>query len=218
MIQLVSKKSPTKSRAISCLSILKFKRIHSFFRRYEAKRLEIEAWLARMENRAERMGGVATTADVLEAQQKEQKVSFEPFRFSSNFKTFQYSPFDLVFPCWTSSVQTSNWAVQSIDTKADKSLSNRWYISYQENDRICQSQVNLCIYIFYLWTKQWRHLFLMDNSGRLIFSMNAMPNRIYWPIEFFKFGCCFYINFKLFWFLNLAYATMLLLTNLGGRV
>ncbi|XP_055923872.1 dystrophin, isoforms A/C/F/G/H isoform X9 [Eupeodes corollae] len=41
--------------------------------RYEAKRLEIEKWLARMENRAERMGAVATTADVLEAQQKEQK-------------------------------------------------------------------------------------------------------------------------------------------------
>lgn len=47
-----------------------------FFGRYEAKRSEIEAWLARMENRAERMGGVATTADVLEAQQKEQKVGF----------------------------------------------------------------------------------------------------------------------------------------------
>lgn len=42
--------------------------------RYEAKRLEIETWLARMESRSERMGSVATTADVLEAQQKEQKV------------------------------------------------------------------------------------------------------------------------------------------------
>ncbi|XP_067614380.1 dystrophin, isoforms A/C/F/G/H isoform X10 [Eurosta solidaginis] len=41
--------------------------------RYEAKRLELEKWLARMEARAERMGNVATTADVLEAQQKEQK-------------------------------------------------------------------------------------------------------------------------------------------------
>lgn len=36
--------------------------------------MEIEAWLQRMENRSERMGVVATTADVLEAQQKEQKV------------------------------------------------------------------------------------------------------------------------------------------------
>ncbi|XP_037939680.1 dystrophin, isoforms A/C/F/G/H-like [Teleopsis dalmanni] len=41
--------------------------------RYEAKRLELEKWLGRMEVRAERMGTVATTADVLEAQQKEQK-------------------------------------------------------------------------------------------------------------------------------------------------
>ncbi|XP_063701703.1 dystrophin, isoforms A/C/F/G/H isoform X4 [Culicoides brevitarsis] len=41
--------------------------------RFEAKRLEIEAWLTRMESRSERMGVVATTADVLEAQQKEQK-------------------------------------------------------------------------------------------------------------------------------------------------
>jgi hypothetical protein len=37
--------------------------------------MEIETWLQRMENRAERMGGIATTADILEAQQKEQKVS-----------------------------------------------------------------------------------------------------------------------------------------------
>ena len=48
-----------------------------FLYRYEAKRLEIETWLARMENRSERMGSVATTADVLEAQQKEQKVCFQ---------------------------------------------------------------------------------------------------------------------------------------------
>lgn len=36
--------------------------------------MEMETWLTRMENRCERMGVVATTADVLEAQQKEQKV------------------------------------------------------------------------------------------------------------------------------------------------
>ncbi|XP_017967437.1 dystrophin, isoforms A/C/F/G/H isoform X15 [Drosophila navojoa] len=41
--------------------------------RFEAKRVELEMWLARMEQRAERMGTVATTADILEAQQKEQK-------------------------------------------------------------------------------------------------------------------------------------------------
>ncbi|KRF83665.1 dystrophin, isoforms A/C/F/G/H isoform X23 [Drosophila virilis] len=41
--------------------------------RFEAKRLELEKWLGRMEQRAERMGTVATTADILEAQQKEQK-------------------------------------------------------------------------------------------------------------------------------------------------
>lgn len=41
--------------------------------RFEAKRIEIENWLGRMESRSERMGVVATTADVLEIQQKEQK-------------------------------------------------------------------------------------------------------------------------------------------------
>ncbi|XP_053684970.1 dystrophin, isoforms A/C/F/G/H isoform X6 [Sabethes cyaneus] len=41
--------------------------------RYDAKRIEIENWLTRMESRSERMGVVATTADVLEIQQKEQK-------------------------------------------------------------------------------------------------------------------------------------------------
>lgn len=43
--------------------------------RYEAKRNEIETWLNRMEIRSDQMSKVATTADVLEAQQKEQKVS-----------------------------------------------------------------------------------------------------------------------------------------------
>ncbi|XP_075226861.1 dystrophin isoform X2 [Lycorma delicatula] len=41
--------------------------------RYEAKRLEVEAWLTRMETRLERMGTVGHTADVLEAQLREQK-------------------------------------------------------------------------------------------------------------------------------------------------
>lgn len=54
--------------------LLRLITIWFLFLRYEAKRLEVETWLARMENRAERMGNVATTADVLEAQQKEQKV------------------------------------------------------------------------------------------------------------------------------------------------
>jgi hypothetical protein len=35
---------------------------------YESKRLEVEAWLGRMETRLERMGSVGHTADVLEAQ------------------------------------------------------------------------------------------------------------------------------------------------------
>lgn len=42
--------------------------------RYEAKRTEVEAWLARMETRLERMRAVGHTADVLEAQLREQKV------------------------------------------------------------------------------------------------------------------------------------------------
>lgn len=49
----------------------------SLIHRYEGKRLEIETWLSRMENRSDRMGVVATTADVLEAQQKEQKVGIQ---------------------------------------------------------------------------------------------------------------------------------------------
>lgn len=48
------------------------------FLRYEAKRTEIETWLQRMENRLEQMNGkIGSTADVLEAQQKEQKVCVE---------------------------------------------------------------------------------------------------------------------------------------------
>lgn len=46
-----------------------------FSGRYEAKRSEIETWLQRMESRLEQIGGkIGSTADVLEAQQKEQKV------------------------------------------------------------------------------------------------------------------------------------------------
>ncbi|KAK3925763.1 Dystrophin, isoform B, partial [Frankliniella fusca] len=41
--------------------------------RYEAKRLEVDAWLGRMEARLERMGAVGHTADVLEAQLRDQK-------------------------------------------------------------------------------------------------------------------------------------------------
>ena len=42
--------------------------------RFEAKRTEVEAWLSRMETRLERMRAVGHTADVLEAQLREQKV------------------------------------------------------------------------------------------------------------------------------------------------
>lgn len=48
-----------------------------FVFRYETKRMEIEKWLQRMESRLEQMGKIATTADVLEAQQKEQKVKYQ---------------------------------------------------------------------------------------------------------------------------------------------
>ncbi|KOX70716.1 Dystrophin, isoform B [Melipona quadrifasciata] len=41
--------------------------------RYEAKRNEVEVWLARMETRLEKMRAVGHTADVLEAQLREQK-------------------------------------------------------------------------------------------------------------------------------------------------
>ncbi|XP_034253689.1 dystrophin-like [Thrips palmi] len=41
--------------------------------RYESKRLEVDAWLHRMEVRLDRMGAVGHTADVLEAQLRDQK-------------------------------------------------------------------------------------------------------------------------------------------------
>lgn len=44
--------------------------------RYEAKRNEVEVWLDRMELRLTRMRSVGHTADVLEAQLREQKVWF----------------------------------------------------------------------------------------------------------------------------------------------
>lgn len=54
---------------------------------FEAKRLEIEKWLQRMESRLEQMGKIATTVDVLEAQQKEQKVN-HPIRIDSLVEKF----------------------------------------------------------------------------------------------------------------------------------
>ena len=69
--------------------------------RYEAKRLEIEQWMQRMESRAERMGIVATTADMLEVQQKEQKVR-------NNFKVCQCD----LFACKAFSLSTT---INSLD-------------------------------------------------------------------------------------------------------
>lgn len=42
--------------------------------RYEAKKKEIDIWLTKMETRLQRMSSVGNTADVLDAQQREQKV------------------------------------------------------------------------------------------------------------------------------------------------
>lgn len=42
---------------------------------YDAKRIEVETWLQRMETRLEIIAPVGHTADVLEAQIREQKVS-----------------------------------------------------------------------------------------------------------------------------------------------
>lgn len=63
--------------------------------RYETKRNEVEVWLARMETRLERMRAVGHTADVLEAQLREQKVE----SFSNNFLVFFliFSPLVLFF-------------------------------------------------------------------------------------------------------------------------
>lgn len=46
---------------------------------YEAKRIEVENWLQRMEARFERMTAVGHTADVLEAQLREQKVPTDQY-------------------------------------------------------------------------------------------------------------------------------------------
>ncbi|XP_049531083.1 dystrophin isoform X2 [Anopheles darlingi] len=57
--------------------------------RYEAKRLEIDAWLTKMETITERMGPVATTADVLEIQHKEQKSFHAEFhKFNHQIELF----------------------------------------------------------------------------------------------------------------------------------
>ncbi|KAL1131826.1 hypothetical protein AAG570_011438 [Ranatra chinensis] len=57
--------------------------------RYEAKRAELEAWLQRMEPRLQRMPPIGNTADVLEAQLKEQK-SFhaELHQYKHNIELF----------------------------------------------------------------------------------------------------------------------------------
>ncbi|KAK4297700.1 hypothetical protein Pmani_029904, partial [Petrolisthes manimaculis] len=47
--------------------------MYSDTHKFEAKRVELEAWLARMESRLERMAPVARTADVLDQQIREQK-------------------------------------------------------------------------------------------------------------------------------------------------
>lgn len=42
--------------------------------RYDTKKKEIDTWLTKMETRLQRMSSVGNTADVLDAQQREQKV------------------------------------------------------------------------------------------------------------------------------------------------
>lgn len=47
---------------------------------YETKRVQLENWLQRMETRLERMSAVGHTADILEAQLREQKVNISFIR------------------------------------------------------------------------------------------------------------------------------------------
>lgn len=47
---------------------------------YESKRIEVETWLQRMETRLEIIAPVGHTADVLEAQIREQKVSIRTYQ------------------------------------------------------------------------------------------------------------------------------------------
>lgn len=56
--------------------------------RYEAKRNEVEVWLARMETRLEKMRAVGHTADVLEAQLREQKVRIYVYIYLSFLLAF----------------------------------------------------------------------------------------------------------------------------------
>lgn len=93
-----------------------------------------------MESRSERMGTVATTADVLEAQQKEQKVSWR-----SRVDRWPHNNLILicptVIPRWTASVQASRRAVQPADAEIDRRLPDRRHVAHQTDDRECQSQV-----------------------------------------------------------------------------
>lgn len=56
--------------------------------RYEGRRDEVETWLQRMETRLERMRPVGNTADVLEAQLREQKVRKKTFHLKIKFCKF----------------------------------------------------------------------------------------------------------------------------------
>lgn len=85
--------------------------------------MEIETWLHRMESRAERMGTIAITADILDAQQKEQKVSFCLLHLPENVQTSPNANNTVsslaVVPRRAAPVQTPHRVVPQFDPEID---------------------------------------------------------------------------------------------------
>lgn len=83
-----------------------------------------------MENRLEQMGGkIGSTADVLEAQQKEQKVSAKWLSCHTEFFKIIFFIF-AVIPCGVASVQIPFGIIQSVDTEIDCRLSIGRYFTH----------------------------------------------------------------------------------------
>lgn len=115
--------------------------------RYESKRQEIEAWLMRMESRAERMGNAAAQADVLdfsalEASQKEQKVCGN----NDDFHSFIYffCSHDITF---CGRFKFSNFSFTSFYAVS------RWFRSCHEIWNINDFAASSCTFFFFVLSK-----------------------------------------------------------------
>lgn len=107
--------------------------------RYEAKRLEVDAWLGRMEMRLERTGAVGHTADVLEAQLRDQKVDIKetlPTKYCGQSTKWWLLIFLLYagLPRRAASVQAPHGPLLAAHSKADSRLPAGRHDSRQEDD------------------------------------------------------------------------------------